>query len=107
MTGRRLMVTVSDDGVAFNPLAVPPPDTTLPLEERELGGLGIHLVRNLTDEATYGRLGGRNVITDDHGRERSFSATLASFPCGLKYVRTAPVVVSVTVIKYSTSESAP
>jgi sigma-B regulation protein RsbU (phosphoserine phosphatase) len=63
LTGRRLVVTVSDDGVAFNPLAVPPPDTTLPLEQRELGGLGIHLVRNLTDEATYGRHGGRNVIT--------------------------------------------
>ena len=63
LTGRRLVVTVSDDGVAFNPLAVAPPDTTLPLEERELGGLGIHLVRSLTDEATYGRHGGRNVIT--------------------------------------------
>jgi phosphoserine phosphatase RsbU/P len=63
LTGRRLVVTVSDDGVAFNPLAVAPPDTTLPLEQRELGGLGIHLVRSLTDEATYGRHGGRNVIT--------------------------------------------
>jgi phosphoserine phosphatase RsbU/P len=63
LTGRRLVVTVSDDGVAFNPLAVAPPDTTLPLEQRELGGLGIHLVRNLTDEATYSRHRGRNVIT--------------------------------------------
>jgi sigma-B regulation protein RsbU (phosphoserine phosphatase) len=63
LAGHRLGVTVSDDGVAFNPLAVPPPDTTLPLEKRELGGLGIHLVRSLTDEATYSRHGGRNVIT--------------------------------------------
>jgi len=63
LTGRRLVVTVSDDGVAFNPLAVPPPDTTLPFEEREPGGLGIHLVRSLTEEATYGRHSGRNVIT--------------------------------------------
>ena len=63
LTGRRLVVTVSDDGVAFNPLAVPPPDTTLPLEQREAGGLGIHLVRSLTEEATYGRHGDRNVIT--------------------------------------------
>jgi sigma-B regulation protein RsbU (phosphoserine phosphatase) len=63
LTGRRLVVTVSDDGVAFNPLAVAPPDTTLPLEQREPGGLGIHLVRSFTDEATYGRHGGRNMIT--------------------------------------------
>jgi len=63
LTGRRLVVTVSDDGVAFNPLAVAPPDTILPLEQREPGGLGIHLVRSLTDETTYGRHGGRNVIT--------------------------------------------
>jgi sigma-B regulation protein RsbU (phosphoserine phosphatase) len=63
LTGRRLVVTVSDDGDSFNPLAVAPPDTTLPLEERELGGLGIHLVRGLADDATYSRHGGRNVIT--------------------------------------------
>ena len=63
LTGHRLVVTVSDDGVAFDPLAVASPDTTLPLEQREVGGLGIHLVRSLTDEATYGRHGGRNVIT--------------------------------------------
>jgi anti-sigma regulatory factor (Ser/Thr protein kinase) len=53
---------VSDDGVSFNPLAVAPPDTTSPLEQRQLGGLGIHLVRSLTDEATYLRQDGRNVI---------------------------------------------
>jgi len=62
LAGSRLVVTVSDDGVSFNPLAVAPPDTTLPLEHRPLGGLGIHLVRSLTDEATYRREGGRNVI---------------------------------------------
>ena len=62
LAGSRLVVTVSDDGVSFNPLAVAPPDTTLPLEQRQLGGLGIHLVRSLTDEATYLRQDGRNVI---------------------------------------------
>ena len=34
----------------------------MPLEQRQLGGLGIHLVRSLTDEATYLRQDGRNVI---------------------------------------------
>jgi len=62
LAGSRLVVTVSDDGVSFNPLAVAPPDTNLPLERRQPGGLGIHLVRRLTDEAIYRRQDGRNVI---------------------------------------------
>jgi sigma-B regulation protein RsbU (phosphoserine phosphatase) len=62
LAGSRLVVTVSDDGESFNPLAVAPPDTTLPLEHRQPGGLGIHLVRSLTDEAVYRRQDGRNVI---------------------------------------------
>jgi len=57
------MLTVSDDGVPFDPLAVAPPDTSLPLEQRPLGGLGIHLVRHLVDEVTYERRGDRNVLT--------------------------------------------
>ena len=63
LTGRRLVVTVSDDGVAFNPLAVAPPDTSLPLEQREPGGLGIHLVRSLMDAIEYHRANGKNVLT--------------------------------------------
>jgi sigma-B regulation protein RsbU (phosphoserine phosphatase) len=62
LAGSRLVVTVSDDGVSFNPLAVAPPDTTSPLEHRQPGGLGIHLIRGLTDEAIYRRRDGRNVI---------------------------------------------
>lgn len=42
-----------DQGLPFNPLAQPEPITTLPLEERPLGGLGIHLVRQLTDRQHY------------------------------------------------------
>jgi phosphoserine phosphatase RsbU/P len=63
LAGSQVVVTVSDDGVSFNPLAVAPPDTTVPLEWRQPGGLGIHLARSLTDEATYVRQDGRNVIT--------------------------------------------
>jgi anti-sigma regulatory factor (Ser/Thr protein kinase) len=62
LAGSRLVVTVSDDGVSFNPLAVALPDTTSPLEHRQPGGLGIHLIRGLTDEAIYRRRDGRNVI---------------------------------------------
>ena len=63
LAGSKVVVTVSDDGVSFNPLAVAPPDMTLPLEQRQPGGLGIHLARSLTDEAAYVRQDGRNVIT--------------------------------------------
>ena len=63
LAGSKVVLTVSDDGVSFNPLAVSPPDMTVPLEQREPGGLGIHLARSLTDEAAYVRQHGRNVIT--------------------------------------------
>ena len=63
MAGRRLVLTVSDDGVPFDPLAVAPPDTSQPLERRPIGGLGIHLVRHLVDEVTYERRRDRNVLT--------------------------------------------
>lgn len=51
---------VTDDGKPFDPLAAPRPDTTLPVEERPIGGLGIHLVRELMDEVLYQRDQGRN-----------------------------------------------
>jgi sigma-B regulation protein RsbU (phosphoserine phosphatase) len=63
MTGSRLVVTVSDDGVPFNPLAVAAPDTSRPLAEREVGGLGIHLVRSLVDDMRYRREDARNETT--------------------------------------------
>lgn len=51
---------VEDDGVAFNPLNAPEPDLTSPLEQRRIGGLGLHLVRNLMDVLNYERRGDRN-----------------------------------------------
>jgi anti-sigma regulatory factor (Ser/Thr protein kinase) len=52
-----------DDGIPFNPLGVETPDTDLPLEEREIGGLGIHLVRRMMDKVSYRRRIDKNVIT--------------------------------------------
>src|SRR3990167_6354770 len=43
----RIEVRIEDDGVAFNPLAAATPDTQLSIDEREIGGLGILLVRKL------------------------------------------------------------
>ena len=61
--GTRLTVTISDDGVPFNPLSMEKPDTDLSLEDREDGGMGIHLVRNLVDDVSYQRRIGKNVMT--------------------------------------------
>lgn len=63
VVGGQVVVSIVDDGVPFNPLTVPAPDTTTPLMERELGGLGTHLVRSLVDEAAYERRGDSNVLT--------------------------------------------
>ena len=63
LTSRRLILTLSDDGVPFNPFSHEPPDTSLPLEEREIGGLGIELVRTLMDDFSYERDCNRNIVT--------------------------------------------
>lgn len=51
-----------DSGPPFDPLAQPPPDITAPLIQRSVGGLGIELVRKLTDSAEYEREGDTNVL---------------------------------------------
>ena len=51
-----------DDGVPFNPLDAPLPDLECRPEEREIGGLGVLLVRALVDDATYVREGSTNVL---------------------------------------------
>lgn len=58
-----LTVEVRDDGHPFDPLAQPAPDTTLEAAERGIGGLGIHLVRQMSDEVRYERRGESNVVT--------------------------------------------
>jgi anti-sigma regulatory factor (Ser/Thr protein kinase) len=58
-----IKIVIADDGLPFNPLDQPDPDTTLPLEARRIGGLGIHLVRRLFEEVHYRREAGRNVVT--------------------------------------------
>jgi anti-sigma regulatory factor (Ser/Thr protein kinase) len=63
LEGRLLTMRVEDDGRRFDPLAVPPPNLNLPIEERPLGGLGIHIVRSLTDTIEYRRHHDRNILT--------------------------------------------
>lgn len=57
-------VKISDDGAAFDPLNdAPQPDVSAALEDRSVGGLGIHLVRTLADDLSYRRDGERNHLT--------------------------------------------
>ncbi len=58
-----VVLTITDDGIPFNPLTVATPDLSLLLHEREIGGLGIHLIRSMFDEVTYHRNVGRNTLT--------------------------------------------
>ena len=55
--------TVQDDGAPFDPREAPAPELDAPLEERQAGGLGVHLVRSTMDEIEYRREGDRNVLT--------------------------------------------
>ena len=58
----RVSLTLTDDGSPFDPFGRAAPDTALPVEERRIGGLGIHLVRRMMDEVSYHRRGDRNVV---------------------------------------------
>jgi anti-sigma regulatory factor (Ser/Thr protein kinase) len=59
----QLVLRVIDDGEPFNPLEAPAPDTSLPPEDRPIGGLGLHLLRTMSDNMTYERRDGRNRLT--------------------------------------------
>lgn len=52
-----------DGGVPFNPLERESPDTSLPIEERPIGGLGIYLVRQFMDTVEYEYTNGENILT--------------------------------------------
>ena len=55
-------VTFIDNGVPYDPLAKADPDTTLSVEERDIGGLGIYMVKKSMDEITYEYKDGQNIL---------------------------------------------
>ena len=59
----KLTMTISDDGIPFNPFIGQPPELSDSLEDRAIGGLGIHLVKNLLDKTSYQRKVGRNIVS--------------------------------------------
>lgn len=58
-----LILKIMDKGVPFNPLEKEDPDVDLPLEDRQIGGLGIFMVRNIMEELTYTREDETNILT--------------------------------------------
>lgn len=62
-TGEGFVVEIEDSGPSFDPLSVAAPDTSAPLESRAIGGLGILLVKRVTDVVRWRREADRNVLT--------------------------------------------
>lgn len=59
----KIIFEFKDEGIEYNPLEKPDPDITLPPEERPIGGLGIYMVKNLTNEIYYKRENNTNILT--------------------------------------------
>ena len=57
-----VVVTFIDEGKPYDPLAKEVPDTTLDLEEREIGGLGIYMVKQSMDNVIYEYKNGKNIL---------------------------------------------
>ena len=53
---------ITDDGIPFNPLQAKPPDTTQSVADRPIGGLGIHLVKMISDKLDHRREGNTNIL---------------------------------------------
>ena len=56
-------ITFIDNGVPYDPLAKADPDVTLSAEEREIGGLGIYMVKKTMDDITYEYKDGHNILS--------------------------------------------
>ena len=60
---RRAVLTLTDRGVPYDPLQKEDPDVTLSAEERQIGGLGIFIVKNAMDEMRYCYKDNQNIVT--------------------------------------------
>ena len=56
-------ITIVDSGIPFNVLSVGDPDISADVSERNIGGLGIFLMKKLMDDIQYRRAGGKNILT--------------------------------------------
>jgi len=60
--GNAFVLEISDRGEPFDVLSLPEPDTSLDIVDREIGGLGVHFIRNLSDSVSYRRENGQNIL---------------------------------------------
>ncbi len=60
---QKVVSTLTDSGIPFDPTQKGDVDTTLPAEERPIGGLGIHLVKQIMDKVSYQYVGNQNILT--------------------------------------------
>ena len=60
---KRAVITFTDSGIPYDPLSRPDPDVTLSAEERQIGGLGIFMVKKSMDDIWYEYRDGHNVLT--------------------------------------------
>lgn len=56
----QITITISDSGPAFDPTKIPPADTMADLDHRNIGGLGVHLIRSVMNDVSYSRSGDEN-----------------------------------------------
>ncbi len=68
ITDPSVVATVIDNGGAFDPSAAPEPDLSLPLEDRDPGGLGIMLIHRMVDRVEYRRAGDENRLRLEKSR---------------------------------------
>jgi sigma-B regulation protein RsbU (phosphoserine phosphatase) len=68
LTPLGIEIVVRDDGTEFNPLSRPDPDLDADIVDRGVGGLGVHLIKQLADECSYARVDGLNVFMARFGR---------------------------------------
>lgn len=63
LENENIEIEIIDDGKPFNPLERPEPDVNQSLEARQIGGLGIFLVKKIMDKADYLRRANKNILT--------------------------------------------
>ena len=63
LSGNRVAIDITDDGLPFDPTAFPEPDMSVPADERAEGGLGIFYMRQMSDRLAYRRDGDKNILT--------------------------------------------
>ena len=59
----RILLTFIDEGIKYDPLKKEDPDITLSAEDREIGGLGIFMVKKIMDDVSYRYEDGKNILT--------------------------------------------